>query len=80
MIVIGDQQDANFGLFIYSQSTLHASGDIFAHHQEHMSVDFTINNIVAFKFCNKQASLKLIKSHVLYIYIYIYILYMYIYV
>jgi len=26
------------GLFIYSQSALHVSGDVFAHHQEHVNV------------------------------------------
>ena len=44
-IVIDDQQDATLRfiylfiyLFIYSQSALHVSGDVFAHHQEHMTV------------------------------------------
>ena len=27
-----------FGLFICTQSALHVSGDIFAHHQEHLTV------------------------------------------
>ena len=39
LIVNDDQQDATiFDLFIYSQSVLHVSGDIFTHNQEHMSV------------------------------------------
>ena len=33
-----------FGLFIYSQSALHVSGDVFAHHQEDMTV-FTASDI-----------------------------------
>jgi hypothetical protein len=44
-----------FGLFICTQSALHVSGDVFAHHQEHLTVftvmtDFTINSLVVFKF------------------------------
>ena len=27
-----------FGLFICTQSALHVSGDVFAHHQEHLTV------------------------------------------
>jgi len=34
-----------FGLFICTQSVLHVSGDVFAHHQEHMTV-FTASDIV----------------------------------
>jgi len=30
-----------FGLFICNQSALHVSGDVFAHHQEHLTV-FTV--------------------------------------
>jgi len=41
-----DQQDATiFGLFIYSYSALHVSSDIFAHHQEHVTV-FTASDMV----------------------------------
>ena len=41
-----DQKDATFfGLFIYSQSALHVSGDIFVHHQGHLTV-FTASDIV----------------------------------
>ena len=28
-----------FGIFVYSQSALRASGDVFAHHQEHLTID-----------------------------------------
>ena len=36
IIVIDDQQDANFDLFICTQSVVHVSDDVFAHHQEHL--------------------------------------------
>jgi len=46
ILVNDDQQDAIiFGLFIYSQWALHVSGDVFAHHQEHLTV-FTASDIV----------------------------------
>jgi hypothetical protein len=44
-LVIDDQQDATFGLFICTQSALHFSGDIFPHHQEHLTV-FAASDIV----------------------------------
>jgi len=34
-----------FGLFICSQSALHVPGNVFAHHQEHLTV-FTASDIV----------------------------------
>jgi len=34
-----------FGLFMCTQSALHVSGDVFAHHQEHLTV-FTASDIV----------------------------------
>jgi hypothetical protein len=34
-----------FGLFICTQSALHVSGEVFAHHQEHLTV-FTTSDIV----------------------------------
>jgi len=34
-----------FGLFICTQSALHVSGDVFAHHQEHLIV-FKASDIV----------------------------------
>ena len=43
--LIDDQKDALFGLFICTQSPLHVSGDVFAHHQEHLTV-FTVFYIV----------------------------------
>jgi len=36
LFIIDDQQAANFGLFICTQSALHVSGDVFVHHQEHL--------------------------------------------
>jgi len=36
-----NQQDALYRLIYYSKSALHVSGDVFAHHQEHLTV-FTV--------------------------------------
>jgi len=36
-----NQQDALYRLIYYSKSAVHVSGDVFAHHQEHMTV-FTV--------------------------------------
>jgi hypothetical protein len=35
-----------FGLFTFTQSALHVSGDVFDHHQEHLTV-FTASDIVS---------------------------------
>jgi hypothetical protein len=40
-----NQQDALYRLIYYSKSALHVSGDVFAHHQEHMTV-FTVSGSV----------------------------------
>ena len=40
-----NQQDALYRLIYYSKSALHASGDIFAYHQEHLTV-FTVSGSV----------------------------------
>jgi len=40
-----NQQDALYILIYYSKSALHVSGDVFAHHQEHMTV-FTVSGSV----------------------------------
>ena len=47
VIAIDDQQDATIlaYLFIYSQSALRVSGDVFVHHQEHLTV-FTASDVV----------------------------------
>ena len=37
-----NQQDALYRLIYYSKSALHVSGDVFAHHQEHLTV-FTVS-------------------------------------
>jgi len=39
-----------FGLFICSQSSLHVSGDVFAHHQKQLTV-FTASDIVQLCCC-----------------------------
>jgi hypothetical protein len=52
-IVIDDQQDATF-LFIYSHSALYVSGDVFAHHQEHLTV-FTAS-VIAHLYCCRLVS------------------------
>jgi len=39
-----------FGLFISSQSAVHVSGDVFAHHQGHLTV-FTASDIAH---CNER--------------------------
>jgi len=36
-----NQQDALYRLIYYSMPPLHVSGDVFAHHQEHLTV-FTV--------------------------------------
>jgi len=36
-----NQQDELYRLIYYSKSALHISGDVFAHHQEHLTV-FTV--------------------------------------
>jgi hypothetical protein len=40
-----NQQDALFGLIYYSKSALHVSGDVFADHQEYLTV-FTVSGSV----------------------------------
>src|SRR5215475_11641080 len=40
-----NQQDAVYRLIYYSKSDLHVSGDVFAHHQEHLTV-FTASGSV----------------------------------
>ena len=40
-----NQQDALYRLIYYSKSALHVSGDVFAHHQKHLTV-FTVSGIV----------------------------------
>ena len=39
-----NQPDALYRLIYYSKSALHVSGDVFAHHQEHLTV-FTISAV-----------------------------------
>jgi hypothetical protein len=40
-----NQQDALYRLIYYSKSALHVLGDVFAHHQEHLTV-FTVSGSV----------------------------------
>jgi hypothetical protein len=40
-----NQQDALYRLICYSKSALRVSGDVFAHHQEHLTV-FTVSGSV----------------------------------
>ena len=40
-----NEQDALYRLIYYSKSALHVSGDVFAHHQEHLTV-FTVSGSV----------------------------------
>jgi len=40
----------HFGLFICTQSALHVAGDVFAHHQEHLTV-FTASDIAHLRYC-----------------------------
>jgi len=40
-----NQQDALYRLIYYSKSALHVSGNVFAHHQEHLTV-FTVSDSV----------------------------------
>jgi hypothetical protein len=42
---VNNQQDALYRLIYYSKSALHVSGDVFAHHQEHLTV-FTVSGNV----------------------------------
>jgi hypothetical protein len=44
-----------FGLFICAQSALHFSGDVFAHHQEHLIV-FKASDIVQLCCCGQAAT------------------------
>ena len=44
------QQGALYRLMYYSKSALHVSGDVFAHHQEHLTV-FTVSGSVHPSYC-----------------------------
>jgi deoxyribodipyrimidine photolyase-like uncharacterized protein len=44
-----------YRLIYYSQSALYVSGDIFAHHQEHLTV-FTVSAIVHLSCCQQAAT------------------------
>ena len=48
-----NQQDALYRLIYYSRSALHVSGDVFAHHQEHLAV-FTVYGSVHPSCCRHQ--------------------------
>ena len=53
VIYENNQQDALHRLIYYSKSALHVSGDIFAHHQEHLTV-FTVSGSVHPSCCRQQ--------------------------
>jgi len=40
-----NQQDTLYRLIYYSKSALHVSGDVFAHHREHLTV-FTVSGVL----------------------------------
>jgi hypothetical protein len=44
------RQDALYGLMFYSKSAVHVSSDVFAHHQEDLTV-FTVSGSVQPSFC-----------------------------
>jgi len=48
-----NQQDTLYRLIYYSKSALHILGDVFAHHQEHLTV-FTVPGTVQPSFCRHQ--------------------------
>jgi hypothetical protein len=48
-----NQQDALYRLIYYSKSALHVSDDVFAHHQEHLTV-FTVSGSVHPSCCRQQ--------------------------
>ena len=48
-----NQQDALYRLIYYSKSALHVSGDVFTHHQEHLTV-FTVSGSVHPSCCRHQ--------------------------
>ena len=48
--VTDDQQEVTSGLFICIKLALHVSGDVFAHHQEHLTV-FTASDVVHLYCC-----------------------------
>ena len=47
---VNNQQDALYRLIYYSKSALHVSGDVFVHHQEHLTV-FTVSDSVHPRCC-----------------------------
>jgi len=50
-----NQQDVLYRLIYNSMSVLHVSGDVFAHHQEHLTV-FTVSGSVHLSCCRLAAS------------------------
>jgi len=49
-----NEQVALYRLIYYSKSALHVSGDVFAHHQEHLTV-FTVSGNVHSSCCRLEA-------------------------
>jgi hypothetical protein len=50
-----NQQDALYRLIYYSKSALHVLGDVFAHHQEHLTV-FAVSGSVHTSCCRHQTA------------------------
>jgi len=48
-----NQQDALYRPIYYSKSAVHVSGDVFAHHLEHLTV-FTVSGSVHQSYCRHQ--------------------------
>jgi hypothetical protein len=48
-----NQQDALYRLIYYSKSAVHVSGDVFTHHQEHLTV-FTVSGSAHPSCCQHQ--------------------------
>ena len=50
-----NQQDALYRLIYYSKSAVHVSGDVFAHHQENVTI-FTVSGSVQPSCCQPAAT------------------------
>jgi hypothetical protein len=52
-ICVNNQQGALYRLIYYFKSALHVSGDVFAHHQKHLTV-FAVSGSVHQSYCRRQ--------------------------
>ena len=62
-ICVNNEQDALYRLIYYSKSTLHVSGDVFAHHWEHLTV-FTVSGSVHPSCCQLPASISVLTMEI----------------